>query len=108
MIELSRGKSANAVLAARIRIANVEICTSRYKNVPLPNTADAITDSSVSVSVGYAWRRWASSEMAKKNVPRITPIHVRVIAAFFDSGLRNAGTPLEIASVPDRAMAPDE
>ena len=33
---------------------------------------------------------------------------VSVIAAFFDSGLRNAGTPLEIASVPDNAMAPDE
>ncbi len=33
---------------------------------------------------------------------------VRVVAAFLDSGLRNAGTPLEIASTPDSAMAPDE
>ena len=35
-------------------------------------------------------------------------IHVSVVAAFFDSGLRNAGTPLEIASTPVSATAPDE
>ena len=40
---------------------------------------------------------------------RITPIHTRVVAALRASGLRRkAGTPLETASVPVRAMAPDE
>ena len=36
------------------------------------------------------------------------PIHTSVVAALRASGLRNAGTPLETASVPVRAMAPDE
>ena len=31
-----------------------------------------------------------------------------MVAAFFDSGRRNAGTPLEIASTPVSATAPDE
>ena len=31
-----------------------------------------------------------------------------MIAAFCDSGLRNAGTPFEIASTPVSATAPDE
>ena len=31
-----------------------------------------------------------------------------VLAAFFDSGRRNAGTPFEIASTPVSATAPDE
>ena len=42
------------------------------------------------------------------SVPRMTPIQTRVAAAFFDSGRRNAGTPLEIASTPVSATAPDE
>jgi len=33
---------------------------------------------------------------------------VSVVAAFFDSGRRKAGTPLEIASTPVSATAPDE
>ena len=36
------------------------------------------------------------------------PVHARVIEALRDSGLRKAGTPLEIASTPDNATAPDE
>ena len=43
-----------------------------------------------------------------KSVPRMMPIHTRVVAAFFDSGRRNAGTPFEIASTPVSATAPDE
>ncbi len=35
-------------------------------------------------------------------------IAASVVAAFFDSGRRNAGTPLEIASTPVSATAPDE
>lgn len=37
-----------------------------------------------------------------------TPISSSVVAAFFDFGLRNAGTPLLIASTPVSAAAPDE
>ena len=33
---------------------------------------------------------------------------MRVCAAFFDFGLRNAGTPLDIASTPASTTAPDE
>ena len=46
--------------------------------------------------------------MPKNSVPSSTPIHTSVAAAFFDSGRRNAGTPLEIASTPVSATAPDE
>ena len=46
--------------------------------------------------------------MPKKNEPRMSPIHISVVAAFFDSGFWNAGTPFEIASTPDSAMAPEE
>jgi len=35
-------------------------------------------------------------------------IHISVIEAFLLSGFRNAGTPLETASTPDSATAPDE
>ena len=46
--------------------------------------------------------------MPKKHVPRMTPIHTSVCAAFFDSGFLNAGTPLDTASTPDSATAPEE
>ena len=46
--------------------------------------------------------------MPTKNVPRTTAIHPSVIAAFRDSGARNAGIPLEIASVPVIATQPPE
>ena len=36
------------------------------------------------------------------------PIHISVVAAFLLSGFWNAGTPLETASTPDSATAPDE
>src|SRR4051794_40113864 len=108
MIELSRGKSAKAVLAARIRMANVEICSSRYRTVPRPNTWAPITESRVSVSVGVGRSRWASTDTPKNDTPRMKPIHVSVVAAFFDSSFLNAGTPFEIASVPESAIAPDE
>src|SRR3954453_14024345 len=98
MIDDNRGKSAYAVLAASTKIANVEICKIRYIGVPLPNTARPITDNSVSLSDGTGPRGGASTAMAKKHEPRIAPMIVSVVAAFFDSGLRNAGTPLEIAS----------
>ena len=54
--------------------------------------------------------RWcARSETPKKSVAE-DDRHPRraCCAAFFDSGVRNAGTPSEIASTPVRATAPDE
>ncbi|CAB4851924.1 unannotated protein [freshwater metagenome] len=38
----------------------------------------------------------------------MTPIHISVCAALWLSGFLNAGTPLETASTPDNATAPDE
>ena len=35
-------------------------------------------------------------------------IHVRVVAAFLETGFRKAGTPLLIASTPVSATAPEE
>ncbi len=38
----------------------------------------------------------------------MTAIKINVVAAFFDSGFLNAGTPLEMASTPVSATAPEE
>ena len=43
-----------------------------------------------------------------KQTPRIPAIIARVLAAFRDDGFANDGTPLETASTPDKATAPDE
>src|SRR5258708_9954870 len=107
MIEESRGKSAYAVFAASVRIAAVASC--RNQNVkPLPNTCLPIWANAVTLSLGYGCRWWARIDTPRNSVPRIVAIHVNVVAAFFDSGRRNAGTPLEIASTPLSATAPDE
>ncbi len=65
-------------------------------------------DSSVSSSltVGEMWL--ASTEMPKKKPPRMVPMAIRVVAALWLSGLRKAGTPLEMASMPVSATAPEE
>ncbi|MFZ2546388.1 MAG: hypothetical protein WAX12_00225 [Candidatus Microthrix subdominans] len=65
-------------------------------------------DSSVSSGVIVGCRRWANSAVPKNPTPRMTPIQVSVVAALRDSGFLNAGTPLEIASTPVNATAPDE
>ncbi len=75
---------------------------------PSPNTALPSCESTVSSWLGYGWSRLASSAVPKNSVPRIVPIATSVVAAFFDSGRRNAGTPLLIASTPVNATAPDE
>jgi hypothetical protein len=46
--------------------------------------------------------------MPKKSVPRMTAIVIIVMAAFFGSGRRNAGTPFEMTSTPVSAVQPDE
>ena len=46
--------------------------------------------------------------MPTNSVPRMIAIHIKVVAAFFADGLRNAGTPSAMASTPVSATAPDE
>ncbi len=46
--------------------------------------------------------------MPQNMVTASTPIRARVVAAFFDLGLRKAGTPLLIASTPVSAAQPEE
>src|SRR6476660_4752318 len=102
MIEVRLGKPLYAVFAASTRIAAVANC--RITNsAPWPHTAAASCERTVLCSLGYGCRRCASTE-----IPKNTPIHTRVAAAFFDSGRRNDGTPLEIASTPVSATAPEE
>ena len=73
-----------------------------------PNTARPRVDRIVCSSESVGWRRWASTEMPRKAVPRMTPIQVRVRPALRLSGALKALTPLEMASTPVRATAPDE
>ena len=109
MIDDSRGKSAYAVFAARVRIAAVANCSTTYSTVPLPNTALPSCDITVSLLarvraevVGQDLH--AHEQRAEDDRPSTSAWS----AAFFDSGRRNAGTPLEIASTPVSATAPDE
>ena len=50
----------------------------------------------------------AKAATPQNSPARIVPVQVSTVAACFASGGRNAGTPLEIASTPDSAIAPDE
>ena len=55
---------------------------------------------------------WTSSRNARNVTPAnivtaMPPISASVVAAFFDFGLRNAGTPLLIASTPVSAVQPE-
>ncbi len=65
-------------------------------------------DSSVSFSLTVGFSRLASTDKPRKKLPRMTPMTIKVVAALCDSGFLNAGTPLEIASMPVSATAPDE
>src|SRR2546429_331402 len=53
------------------------------------------------------WSRWARYDTARKLAERMAPIHISVTRAFFHSGLRNAGTPFEMASTPVTAAPPE-
>ena len=50
----------------------------------------------------------ARYEIPRNIVTEMIPMMRSVSEAFFDCGRRNAGTPLEIASTPVRAVEPDE
>ena len=107
MIDVRLGNPLYAVFAASTRIAAVANCNDTNTG-PWPNTAPASCDSTVRSVLGYGFKRCASTEMPKNRVPSSAPIHTSVVAAFFASGRRNDGTPLEIASTPVSATAPDE
>ena len=70
------------------------------------NTVRAICEMTVS-----SWPASTAYKEASPLVPRNMAvsriaIHISVVAAFCDSGGRNADTPLEIASTPVRAVQP--
>ena len=90
-----------------MRMAAVANCRMTYIT-PLWNTARPNCENTVSSWLGYGRRWWASTDTPKNSDPRMSPIHTSVVAAFLDSGRRKAGTPLEMASTPVRATAPDE
>ena len=106
----SRGKSANDVFAARIRINVVAACSARnnpYPSAPPPKMARATWEMTVFVSVGRTWSFTVRKESPRNITPRRLPIHIRVVRAFFHSAGLNAGTPLETASTPVTAAPPD-
>ena len=107
MIDDRRGKSAYAVFAARVEDSRGrELEEPEHEVVAeylLPICANTVT-----TLLGYGRRWWARTDTPRKSVPRIVAIQVSVMAAFLDSFRWNAGTPLEIASTPVSATAPDE
>ena len=97
------------MLAARIKIANVVICMIQYMSADAAvDLARQLRQHGLVLGLGTGCSRWASTEMPKNSEPRMAAIHTRVVDAFFDSGFLNALTPLEIASTPVSATAPDE
>ncbi len=120
-IEPRTGKPLKAVLAARTRIRAVTTDTNTNIGVKFEKTAWAtwaITvfcsvpggmpiRSSV-VSATFTLVTTANHVMPPNIVMAIAPSIARVVAAFLLFGLRNAGTPLLIASMPVRAVVPDE
>ena len=77
-------------------------------STPSPKTARPRIDRIVSCSLRVGFRFWASTEIPRKNVPRMATMAMRVREAFLASGRLNIGTALEMASTPVRATAPDE
>ena len=61
----------------------------------------------LSSATGITCSRWARYDTARKLDPSVAPIHISVVWAFFHSGFRKAGTPLEMASTPVTAAPPE-
>ena len=74
---------------------------------PLSNSRRAICDTTVSVSRGTTPSWFDSTVMPTNIVARMNAIQPSVMAAFRDSGGRKAGMPLEIASIPVKAVHPE-
>ena len=105
-----RGKSANDVFAARIKINVVATWSARnnaYPSAPWPKIARPTWEMTVFVSVGTTCSFTVMKESPRNIRPRRLPIHINVVRAFFHSTGLNAGTPFETASTPVTAAPPD-
>ena len=126
-IDPSTGKPLKAVFAASTRMNPVAAVTRKNIGGTSRNTVSAscpITGSCsypsgrgspfgrISWTCGSSTKctpaRWASVRMLRIMTTAIVPSRSSVAAAFFDRGLRNAGTPLLIASTPVSAAQPEE
>ena len=106
--EERRGKSANAVFAARARTRTVATWM-RTKRAPSPKTSRAICDRTVCSSCGSGMipMLLAMKLIPRKRAAKMAAAHTSVIRAFRHSGGLKAGTPSEIASTPVSAAAPE-
>ena len=59
-------------------------------------------------SATWTWLMMANAVMARNMLTAMPPSNASVVAAFLLLGLRNAGTPLLIASTPVSAVDPEE
>src|SRR4029079_18234930 len=103
-----RGKALKLVFAARNRIRAVAAAKVTNRMEPSPNTAPAAiatTDAPPS-SVGRTSKATATTVSPTNRMASRTDMAVMVLAAFFDSGGLNAGTPLAMASTPVSATDP--
>jgi hypothetical protein len=106
-----RGKSWYEVFAARIRIPAVRPWSRKNGSVR-PKTVSPIwesTDREAAISsFTRTCRRTDMIVMPRNIVTVMKPMAPSVVAALRDCGRRNACTPLEMASTPVRAVAPEE
>ncbi len=111
----------NAVLAASARMIAVANAMTRTGRCAPWNTASATCTTTVfcgwpggkpmrsaSDSVTFTWVVRASQVIPANMSIEIAPSRNSVVAAFFDFGLRKAGTPLATASMPVSAVVPEE
>src|SRR5207249_9631407 len=103
-IEDRRGKSAKEVFAVSTSIRAVAICSTNQSG-PGPNTVLPICEITVSVA-GTTPRLVARNDVPRNIEPMSMLIQMRVVLALRHSGFLKAGTPLEIASVPVKAVQP--
>jgi hypothetical protein len=107
-IAASRGKALNDVLTARKRMSAVLSWNTTNNGEPAPKTAVATWAIAVGPPSLVGWNPKATPTTAipMKMTARRTAMIDIVLAAFFDSGGLNAGTPLAMASTPVRATDP--
>ena len=96
------------MFAARNRISAVDAAKVTKKTEPSPKVACAAR-ATIEAPPGFVGRSpyaTATTVSPTNRMPSSTAIAVIVLAAFFDSGGLNAGTPLAMASTPVRATEP--
>lgn len=104
--EQQPGKSLNAVFAASSRISAVVTWTTAYHG-PVGKVSRASWDSSVWPGRGTRPARWISRVSPANRTTSIATIQASVVRALRHSGVRNAGTALETASMPVIDTAPE-